>query len=75
MRADWTVPFDDLLTQRWLVCIFCGQAADRVELRSRAQGDALTMGLCARCTRSDATRARRRSPVASERPQRVVFMR
>jgi hypothetical protein len=69
---DWTVPFDDFLVQRFLVCIICAQPADRQELRS--SGDfALTLGLCYRCVKADTSEQRRQAVVeehARTPPQR-----
>jgi hypothetical protein len=66
MRPDWTVPFDDMLCLRWRTCVFCGQESDRVELRYLASGYAMSMGLCQRCVRADATEARRNALVAQQ---------
>ncbi len=70
MRAAWTVAMDDALCQRWRRCIFCSEAADRVELRSLASGYALTFGLCTRCLNADAT-AQRRQALVEQHAQRA----
>jgi hypothetical protein len=65
--ADWAVQFDDLLCLRWRRCIFCCAAADRHELRYLDTGPdtgyAMTLGLCAKCVKADATEQRRQALV------------
>jgi hypothetical protein len=59
MRPDWTVPFDDLLTMRFHMCMFCAQPAHRLELRSAEDGFAMTVASCGRCLKADVGAVRR----------------
>jgi hypothetical protein len=63
MRPDWTVPFDDLMTARFRMCQFCGQAADALELRAAEDGFALPVATCQKCRAADPREERRQALV------------
>ncbi len=48
MRPDWTVPMDDMLTERHRPCLLCGRVAQWMDI-GEVEGRAYFCCLCARC--------------------------
>jgi hypothetical protein len=65
------MPFDDVLTLRWRTCQCCAGPADRVELWSGADAEAVALGLCFRCLRQDSTDQCRAALLARQVEQRA----
>jgi hypothetical protein len=71
MSADWTIPFDDVLTLRFRTCMLCAQAADRLELWTAASDEAMALALCWQCLARDARGTRRSALVEAQVRQRT----
>jgi NMD protein affecting ribosome stability and mRNA decay len=71
MRPDWTVPFDDILTVRFRVCVVCAQPADEMDLWSAPSGEAMAIAMCRRCGDADAIGARRTALVEEQAQRRL----
>jgi hypothetical protein len=74
MRADWTVPFDDILTVRFRVCQFYAQPAEEMDLWSGPSGEAMAIAMCRRCGDADPTGARRTHLVEEHAQRRRLWM-
>jgi hypothetical protein len=61
---------DDFLCERWLTCIWCGARGVKMELRSAANGWAMTFTLCRPCYDADPTEQRRQAFVEARSTQR-----
>jgi len=68
---DWLAAMDDLLCERWLFCIWCGAKGTKMELRTAANGCALTFTLCRACYDADPTEQRRQALVEQHARQRA----
>ena len=71
MGPDWTIAFDDVLCLRFRTCMVCAQQADRVELWSGVDDEAMAIALCWQCLGRDVGGKRRGALVEAQVRQRA----